>query len=281
MQGASRESYATARAELDQLTDAATLATAAQEILAVARLLRTEPRLRRAISDPSRTGEERAALLAGLVGGQIGPVAQQLLTTLVAGRWSSPVDLLDGVERLGVETLIVGADRAGELADVEDELFRFGQIVSGDTRLSVTVADAAVPAAYRAELVEQLLTGEPSGETPGVRSAKAKAATVELAQQAVRGFGGRSFAGALTRLVELAAEERGRSVAYVTVAQPLSDADEERLGAALAQRYGREVAVKVTVDPRVLGGASVQVGSDLYDGTVSRRLGDVRKALTS
>jgi F-type H+-transporting ATPase subunit delta len=269
MQGASRESYAAARAELDQLTDAAALATAAQEILAVARLLRTEPRLRRALSDPARTGEERAALLAGLVGGQVGPVAQQLLTSLVAGRWSSPTDLLDGVERLGVETLIVSADRAGELAEVEDELFRFGQIVSGDTRLAATVGDSSVPAEYRAELVEQLLGG------------KARATTVQLAQQAVRGFGGRSFAGSLTRLVELAAEERDRSVAYVTVAQPLSDADEERLGAALAQRYGREVAVKVTVDPKVLGGARVQVGSDLYDGTVSRRLGDVRKTLTA
>jgi len=269
MQGASRESYAATRAELEQLTDAAALATAAEEILAVAGLLRAEPRLRRALSDPARTGEERAQLLIGLIGGQIGATAQNLLGSLVAGRWSSPADLRDGVERLGVETLVVGADRAGELAEVEDELFRFGQIADGDSALAAAIGDSTAPAQRRFELVEQLLSG------------KAKPATVLLAKEAVKGFGGRSFAGALTRLVELAAEQRNRSVAYVTVAQPMSDADEAKLGEALARRYGREVALKVTVDPKVLGGARVLVGSDLYDGTVSRRISDVRNALAA
>ena len=44
--------------------------------------------------------------------------------------------------------------------------------------------------------------------------------------------------------------------------------------------YGRDVSVKQTVDPQVLGGMSVLVGSDLYDGTVLRRLNDTRKALS-
>jgi len=38
--------------------------------------------------------------------------------------------------------------------------------------------------------------------------------------------------------------------------------------------------VKCTVDPSVLGGMSVLIGSHLYDGTVRRRLTDTRKALT-
>ena len=37
--------------------------------------------------------------------------------------------------------------------------------------------------------------------------------------------------------------------------------------------------MKWTVDPAVLGGMSVRIGSDLYDGTVLRRLTDTRKAL--
>ena len=269
MQGASRESYAAARAELDGLTDSAALATAADEILSVGALLAREPRLRRALSDPARTGEERSALLLGLVGEQIGQTARQLLGTLVAGRWSSPSELRDGVDRLGVEALIVSADRADELGEVEDELFRFGQIVSGDPALAASIGDSTATVARRDELIDLLLAG------------KAKPASVVLVKQAVRTFGGRSFAGALTRLVELCAEERDRSVAYVTVAEPLSDAEEERLGAALAERYGRQVAVKVTVDPSVLGGARVRIGSDLYDGTVARRLAEARNALAS
>ena len=265
----SREAYAAARSELVGLTDGPGLATAADEILSVGALLAREPRLRRALSDPARTGEERSALLAGLVGGKIGATAQQLLSTLVSGRWSSPSELRHGVDRLGVETIVVSSDRAGELGEVEDELFRFGQIVSGNAELAASVGDSTAPLPRRDELIDLLLAG------------KAKPATVVLAKQAVRGFGGHSFAGALTRLVELCAEERDRSVAYVTVAQPLSEAEEERLGSTLAQRYGRQVALKVTVDPAVLGGARVRIGSDLYDGTVSRRLAEARNALAS
>ena len=96
---------------------------------------------------------------------------------------------------------------------------------------------------------------------------------------ALAGFGGRSFAGALTKLVELAAERREKRVAYVTVAALLDAEEEQRLGAKLSQLYGRDVTVKQTVDPSVLGGMSVQVGADLYDGTVLRRLTETRNAL--
>jgi F-type H+-transporting ATPase subunit delta len=65
----------------------------------------------------------------------------------------------------------------------------------------------------------------------------------------------------------------------VTVAVPLSDEEERRLGARLSEMYGREVSVKQTVDPDALGGVSVRVGADLYDGTVLRRLNETRNAL--
>ncbi|HEY0698519.1 MAG TPA: F0F1 ATP synthase subunit delta, partial [Micromonospora sp.] len=128
-------------------------------------------------------------------------------------------------------------------------------------------SDNAAPVAQRAELTRALLTG------------KARPVTVRLVEVALAGFGGRSFAGGLTRLVELAADRRDRQVAYVTVAAPLSEDEERRLGAKLSELYGREVTVKQTVDPEILGGMSVQVGSDLYDGTVLRRLNDTRNAL--
>ena len=79
----------------------------------------------------------------------------------------------------------------------------------------------------------------------------------------------------------LAAQRQDRNVAYVTVAAPLAPAEEQRLGAALAARYGREVSLKTTVDPRVLGGVRVRVGADLYDGTIARRLAQARTALAS
>ncbi|MEV4760605.1 F0F1 ATP synthase subunit delta [Micromonospora sp. NPDC049559] len=271
MQAASRESYGAAAERLNayaQGAEPSAISTTADEILAFAGLLGREARLRRALSDPARSGEDRAGLLGNLLGGKLSADAAQLLSQLVVGRWSAPGELLDAAERLGVEALLASADRAGDLGEVEDELFRFGQVVAADLELSNVLSDQVAPATQRAELARTLLVG------------KAKPITVRLVEVALTGFGGRSFSGALTRLVELAADRRNRQVAYVTAAAPLGEEEERRLVAKLSELYGREVTVKQTVDPGVLGGLSVQVGSDLYDGTVLRRLTDTRNALT-
>ena len=270
MQAASRESYKIAAERLDAYVRGAepsAVASTADDILSVADLLRREPRLRRALSDPARSGADRAGLLGEMLRGKIGAEALDLLASLVSGRWSAPSELLGGTERLGVEALLASAESAGDLGEVEDELFRFGQVVSGQSALSGALADPVAPVAQRAGLVRELLAG------------KARPVTVRLVEVALGGFGGRSFSGALTRLVELAADRRDRQVAYVTVAAPLSDEEERRLGARLSAMYGREVSVKQTVNPEVLGGVSVRVGSDLYDGTVLRRLNETRNAL--
>lgn len=272
MQAASRQTYAAVRERLDGYAAEATpaqLRTVADELLAVAELLARQPRLRRALADPSRPGEDRCGLLRDVLGARVGEDALALLDALVSGRWSAATELVDGCEELGVQALLAVAERDGKLAEVEDELFRFGQIVAGDPELAATLGDRTVPVARRAELVEELLRG------------KASDVTIRAVQVALGGFGGRTVAGALTRLVELAAQRRHRSIAYVTVAAPLTEEQEQRLGAALAARYGRDISLKTTVDPRVLGGVRVQVGADLYDGTVARRLAEARTALAS
>jgi len=264
-----RESLAEASEKLVAETAEATAgqrATIADEILSTAGLLRAEPRLRRALTDPSRSGSARADLLRSLVAGKLSEVTVDVLATLVAGRWSRPSELLDATEKLGVEAVLAAADKSGKLADVEDELFRFGQIVSGNSELAVTLSDPGATTGRRVKLVEDLLKG------------KTQPATLRLIEVALEGFGGRSFEFSLTRLVELTAAKRDREVAYVTVAKPLDDAEEERLSAKLSELYGRQISLKVHVDPKVIGGVSVQVGSDLYDGTILRRLNEARQA---
>jgi len=270
MQAGSRESYAVAIERLEahaRRANPQTIIGTANDILAVADLLRREPRLRRALSDPARSGPDRQGLLSGLLGGKVGKPAVEMTGALVAGRWSAPSELLNATERLGVEALLASADKSGDLGEVEDELFRFGHVVSADPALSGALGDVVAPASQRSTLVKALLDG------------KAKPVTVRLVEAALNGFGGRSFDTSLTRLVELAADRRDRQVAYITVAAPLTDEEERRLGAKLAELYGREVSVKQLVRPEILGGMSVRVGSDLYDGTVLRRLTDTRNAL--
>jgi len=270
MQAASRESYTVATERLEahaRRANPETIVGTAGDVLAVADLLRREPRLRRALSDPARSGDDRQGLLSSLLGNKVGKPAVEMTGALVAGRWSAPSELLTATERLGVEALLASADRAGDLGEVEDELFRFGQVVFADPALAGALGDVVAPPSQRATLVKALLDG------------KAKPVTVRLVEVALAGFGGRSFDGALTRLVELAADRRDRQVAYVTVAAPLTDEEERRLGTKLAELYGREISVKQLVQPEILGGMSVRVGSDLYDGTVLRRLTDTRNAL--
>jgi F-type H+-transporting ATPase subunit delta len=243
------------------------LAGVADEILSVAEVLGREPRLRRALADPSRPSEERAALLDGLIAGKVSGPAAELLRILAGGRWSSGVDLLNSAERLGVQALLASEQSAGQLAEVEDELFRFGQVVDADLQLAASLGASTVAPEQRAELAKSLLAG------------KARPATVRLVIAALHGFGGRGFSAALRSIVELAAYRREREIAYVTVAAPLTDAEIDRLARRLSEIYGRPVEVKVTVAPEVLGGASVRVGHDLYDGTVRRRLAETRAAL--
>ncbi len=266
-----RETYAAAKERLEALVSDSSperLRELGDEILSVARLITGEPRLRRALVDISRSPEARVELLRNLLGGKVSDDAVAMLSDLVAGRWSRPSELLDAIERLGVDAVLAGAERADDLTDVEDELFRFGQIVAGNERLAATLGDSTVDGARRAELARSLLEG------------KAKPATIRLVELALTGFGGRNFDAGLTRLVELAAARREATVAYVVTAVAPTDAEERQLVDRLSRMYGRQISLKVEVRPEIIGGISVRVGSDLYDGTMRRRLSEARAALT-
>lgn len=267
----SRASYGTAAQQLDQYAVRASeqrLTEVADEMLALARVLSGQPRLRRALSEPARPAADRVELLRSLFGGKVGDDALGLVAALVAGRWSTASELLDAVERLAVQALMAAAERAGDLAEVEDELFRFGQVVAGNPALASALSDSTTPTGRRAGLIRDLL------------GTRAKPTTVRLAELAVSGFGGRGFEASLARLVEYAAAQRDRTVAYVTAAVLPTEAEEQRLVDALSRMYRRDISLKIQVNPGIIGGMSVRVGSDLYDGTVLRRLAEARQALS-
>ena len=147
LQGPSRESYASAVERLDAYAagaDTQRLTALGDEILAVAELLRSQPRLRRALVDPGRATEDRVALFEAIFAGKVDGDTLELLRELIRGRWSTAADLLEGTERFGVEALLAAGERAGELSEVEDELFRFGQVAAGDPRLGAILGDSTV-----------------------------------------------------------------------------------------------------------------------------------------
>ncbi len=77
----------------------------------------------------------------------------------------------------------------------------------------------------------------------------------------------------------LAAKKRGAVAAEVTTAAPLSEAQQKGVAAALRQSLGRDPEITVRVDPALLGGIKVRVGSRLYDASLKTRLDQLASAL--
>jgi F-type H+-transporting ATPase subunit delta len=75
------------------------------------------------------------------------------------------------------------------------------------------------------------------------------------------------------------AERRGEVTAEVTVAQPLDEARTAALNEQLRRAVGARVAVDVRVDPALLGGMIVRVGSRMVDASLSTRLQRLRMAM--
>jgi F-type H+-transporting ATPase subunit delta len=72
--------------------------------------------------------------------------------------------------------------------------------------------------------------------------------------------------------VQLATEERKKAVAEVRSAVPLDEQQRSKLKQAIEGATGKQVELKVLVDPAVIGGLLVRVGDQIFDGTVRRRL---------
>jgi len=77
----------------------------------------------------------------------------------------------------------------------------------------------------------------------------------------------------------LAAARRGEISAQVTAAHKLSAAQQKALAAKLKAGLGRDVALDITVDPAILGGLIVRVGSRMIDSSLKTRLGALGQAL--
>jgi F-type H+-transporting ATPase subunit delta len=75
------------------------------------------------------------------------------------------------------------------------------------------------------------------------------------------------------------AERRGEITAEVTVAQPLNEARTSALTEQLRRAVGARVAVDIRVDPALLGGMTVKVGSRMVDASLKSRLQRLQLAM--
>jgi F-type H+-transporting ATPase subunit delta len=155
----------------------------------------------------------------------------------------------------------------GTLDEVEDELFRFARSYESSDELRNALADEQIPAAKRQAIVEDLLGG------------KATSTTTQLVSMVVGSGRARDLPAIVDRLVRRASTAKNLEVAEVRAAVPLSDDQKTRLAAALANATGKQVNLKIVVDPSVLGGLVASVGDTVIDGSVRTRIEQLKSRL--
>lgn len=77
----------------------------------------------------------------------------------------------------------------------------------------------------------------------------------------------------------IASAARGEVKAEVTSAHPLSDAQMKALAAKLRLREGKDVTLSASVDPAILGGLVVKIGSTQIDSSIRTRLNTLAQAM--
>ena len=236
------------------------LVALADELFAVAHLLNGQVSLRRALSDPSGSPSDRAGVARRLLSERVSGATLDLVETAARQRWSRPLDLVEATETLATDAALDAAEARGELDGVEDELFRFGRIVGGDAELSRILSDRTARVTGKAALLDGLLAGRVSPITAMLLRNHLTGRTIGHAENVVE------------RLSEAASTRRGQSVARVTTAVPLTDAQERRLAELLGRLYHRPIGLQVVVDPSVLGGLVIRVGDEVIDGSIAHRL---------
>ncbi len=258
MGSASRVALQSATQQLSAATGVS-LATG-EQLLAASRAIESSAQLRSALADPAVESSRKSGLLSAIFGTLDG-AASQVLTRAVSSRWSSPEELVDGIEELGIRAV---AKAAGPDAGIEGELFAFGRAVSSDHELELAVGSKLGSPEAKAALVDKLLSG------------KASASTVAIVRHLVQSPRGRRIGQLLSGAADIVADTAGARIATVTSAVPLTAAQLATLEKTLGARYGQTLRINLITDPTIVGGLRVQIGDDVIDGTVAARLADLR-----
>lgn len=271
------------------------LADLAGELRSVEILLASSEDLRRVLTDSGVPASARRAVIKDLLSSRVSGPALQLLD--FAAEADRAADFGDNVSWLAARTeaaarnarsaadhvlghkaaeerldgyataLLASVEGDAALTRVEDELFQFMRIVGSAEDLRAAVSNRAVPQAARQSLVEDLLRG------------KVTETTLRLTAYTTRVGRPRDYEALLGFLVDRVASESNRRFADVRAPIELDESQRSNLSQALSGLVGRSVHVRVTVDPKVLGGFVATIGDTVVDGSARHRLEVLKERL--
>jgi F-type H+-transporting ATPase subunit delta len=232
-----------------------------------ARLLVHQVRLRKALADPGLPPEPKRALLADLGQGRLEEASVELLATVATHQRVRLRDFPGLLAALAAMAAFTGTDRAGQLEQLEGELFFVATLVEQQPAVRSALTNPGLPVANKRALMADLLEGRVSG-----RAAALADLLVEL-------YEGHELDTVAREWAEQAAAPRDRVVAEVRSAVELDDRRRARLAEALTRVIGKPVVLQAIVDEAILGSVVVRVGDELFDGSIRSRLEQAREAL--
>ncbi|MCB5275127.1 ATP synthase subunit delta [Arthrobacter sp. SO5] len=273
MAGVSSESLTAALVALEVKLPTASLQLAT-ELFGILGTVDSSAGLRRALTDPSRSGDEKSALVNRLFGGKVSAEAVEVASGVASSRWASARDIGDALETLAASVVIavaenktaVSASGITGLEALENDLFSFIQVVESNHEVQRALSEQQASPAAKTALAGKLV---PSA------SEEAKV----LIGQAVSQPRGLKVTALVRRFAELAAKRQQRWIATVGVTRPMTAPQTSRLQAGLDALYGRELKINMNVDPELIGGIRIQVGDEVVDASVLSRLNQLRRQL--
>lgn len=143
------------------------------------------------------------------------------------------------------------------------------ETVRGNVQLRDALADSAIPADKKREIMRELFGGVDSPEAVAIAST-----VVE------RGLAA-SLGDVLAAYGAIAEAERGIVVAEVTTAVSMADDTRASLVQKLSATLGRPVSLREKVDASIIGGIRINVGGRVLDGSLSAQLDAMRTALAT
>jgi F-type H+-transporting ATPase subunit delta len=166
-----------------------------------------------------------------------------------------------------------------------EALFALGE-QTGQTDQYARLLDAVAAAVETSPEVQTVLT---SPQVPKAEKARILGSALRdaprpfvLFLQAVVKRGRQALLGEMAREYEALLDiKHNRLRAGVTLARPADETLREQIRQGLSRQFGKEVVTGYSVDPEILGGAVVRIGTRHYDGSLRRKLTMLRRQLLS
>ena len=195
-------------------------------------------------------------------------VLRKIKTTQRAQTLAAEAPILSGMAGRYATALFELALEANAVEAVKADLDRFDALVAESADLNRLVRSPVFSAEEQVQALSVVL------DRVGISGLAANFFKLVAANR--RLFAVRDMIKAFRALI---AQHKGEATAAVTVAEPLKDQHVDALRAALKSVTGKDVDLDIKIDPAILGGLVVKLGSRMVDSSLRTKLNGIKHAM--